>query len=134
MLFDKMSSDTTIGINEYIPEYSEKISPNELDYAYFEINLNEHDQIYHENKLITEKELEALIIKFSDLNTNNSRFRIETTDKTKYEFYIYVENIVTLSVYKKRNLYSIDKYNKPFDKLDSKLKIAVEMMYPVIIY
>lgn len=130
ILFDKMITDSKIGINEFIPEYSEKNSQEEIRYIYFQINLNEHDQIYQENKLITEKELEILILKFLDLNTNNSRFKIVATGKTKYDFYIHIENIITLSVYKKRNFYSLTKYGKSFDKLDSNLKILIEKMYP----
>ena len=63
-----------------------KNAQEEIRYTYFQINLNEHDQIYHESKLITEKKLESLIFKFLDLNKNNSRFKIEATGKTKYDF------------------------------------------------
>ena len=133
ILFDRMNTDLEKGINESIPEYSGKNSQEEIRYTYFQINLNEHDQIYHESKLITEKELESLIFKFLDLNKNNSRFKIEATGKTKYDFYLHVENVITLSVYKMRNLHSHTKYGKSFEKLDSNLKTLIGKMYPDII-
>jgi hypothetical protein len=133
ILFDRMITDTEIGINESIPGYSGNNSQDESRYIYFQINLNEHDQIYHDNKLITEKELELLIFNFLELNTNNSRFKIEATGKTKYDFYLHIQNVITLSVYKMRNLHSHTKYGKSFDKLDSNLKVLIEKMYPEII-
>lgn len=133
ILFDRMNTDTEIGINESIVGYSGNNLQEESRYIYFQINLNENDQIFHENKLITEKELELLILKFLDLNTNKTRFKIEATGKTKYDFYIHIENVITLSVYKMRNMHSLTKYGKSFDKLDSNLKTTIEKMYPDII-
>lgn len=133
ILFDKMNTDIEIGINEYMPDYSDKNSQVESRYIYFKVNLNEHDQVFHKDKQITENELELLIFSFLDSNECKSRFKIEVTDKTKYDFYIHIENIITLSIYKKRNLYSFNKYGKSFDKLDSNLKILIEKIYPDII-
>jgi biopolymer transport protein ExbD len=128
IFFNDTNLDTDSGINNLLP--TSDFSKNTVVYSYLDIELNENDEILINKEKISSSELENLAIDFIKKNESKTRFRLNFDGNTKYSFYIYVQNILILSINKTRDNYSIKNYNKPFDKLNFNEKKLVIEMFP----
>lgn len=128
IFFNDINLNIDSGINNLLP--TSDFSKNTVVYSYLDIELNENDEILINKEKISSSELENLAIDFIKKNESKTRFRLNFSGETKYSFYIYVQNILILSINKTRDKYSIKNYKKPFDKLNSDEKKFVIELFP----
>ena len=103
---------------------------NYTAYQSIMVSTTEKDQILLNGKEVTQDELRATLTEFIKTNKSNHLIRFQADMGTSYDFYLKVQDQITLVYTEIRNELALEKYNQTLKDLTDDQKNEIKRIYP----
>ena len=94
------------------------------------VELDAHDQLTCDGKLVTLQELSEAVVSMATVNRTEHVVAIQADRETTYEAYFRMQDAIVAAYHQLREQYSQKRYRRPYHRLTSDERSLVNEYYP----